>query len=284
MKKQNEFICFNGKIISSNDFKISGSDRAFQYGDGIFETMHWHQNKILFIDDHFERLKKGLLALKIIMPASFSKKSLAKIVTILINKNKITGDARVRLQVWRKEGGFYIPVSNEGQFIITVNQLMDDGFSFPKKGLTIGLCENVILPLHNFQNLKTCNSIPYVLAGIYAKENNLDDCLIMNSKGKIAEATSSNVFMVKDGKVFTPPLTDGCVEGVMRKQVIQLLQRIKIPFKEKSLTPVDFENANEIFLTNVIYGIRWVESYNGAKMKNKFSSTIFSEAQKSLKF
>lgn len=275
MRSKSSFLFYNEQFLQTDEIRISPANRALQYGDGLFETIHFYKGRLLFLNDHFDRLSRGMTALKMNKPSGFTVAKINKVVNKLILLNKIPADARVKIQIIRNEGGFYEPSTTDSSCLITVNPLTETGFNLHKKGLFIDICKEVVVPLHSFQQFKTCNSIPYVMAAIYAKENKLDDCLLLNNKGFVAEAISANIFIVKKNLILTPPLTDGCIEGVMRKQIIQLARRSNILVKEISLVAEDIKEADEIFLTNVIHGIRWVSRCGDFIKKQKVIKNIF---------
>lgn len=282
MSKKDFYIVKDGKLIRNSKLRIDVTNRAFKYGDGIFETMHYHAGQVLFLTDHLHRLQKGLNKLKINPIKPVTSKSVVNQIIKLLKHNKIRGDARIRLQVTRADGGNYEPISNTGSIIISAEPLLLNGFSLNKKGLKMVLCKNVALPLFAFSSIKSCNSLPYVMAALYAKEKKADNCILLNTKGKVAESVGSNLFIIKSGIVTTPPIKDGCLEGVMRNNVLKLLRKNEIPVKEKSITIKDIKNADEIFLTNVIKGIQWVRFYEKNKYNNKFTREIFGELTKSI--
>ena len=202
------YINFNGRLVSSDKPILKISNRAFCYGDGLFETMRFHENKILFINDHIERLFRGMKYLKMEIPPKISSFYIQKQASQIVSKNRIAGDARIRLQVFRNEGGYYSPKDNTTSFAISAEKLIDD-HTKKKKGLTIELFSEIKKPKNPLSNFKTSNSIIYVLAAIFAKENKIDDCIILNTNGNITDSISSNVFITKNKTLITPPLSDG---------------------------------------------------------------------------
>ena len=275
-------IIYNGRKIRTRSIDVSPTDRALCYGDGLFETMHWHNGRVLFLKDHMDRLLSGLRLAGIQRPVGWSVSEINKLIAGLVETGFKNRDARLRLQVWRKEGGLYRPSVHASNYLITASVLKAKGYVWNKKGLVVDYCPGIYLPSHPLQNSKTCNSIPYVLAGLYAEKNRLDDCLLLSIKGKLAEATGSNVFMVKDGKVITPPLSDSCIAGIMRKQVIALCKKMKVPLLERSISTGLAAEADELFLTNVITGIRWVARLKKRKLKNETAAYLSDELSRSL--
>jgi len=247
-------INFNGKIFPSDQPILSSNNRAFLYGDALFETFRMSEGNIRFLDFHIERLIKGLSFFKYKIPkkytSNFFKKEIKKIAE---------GNARIRLTVFRSDGGLYTPKNNRPQFLITTSPLPSPYFQLNKIGISIGIFNDLKLPCTSISNLKTCNSLPYIQAGLYKKEHRLDDCLLLNEKGRIAEASSSNIFLLKKNKLITPSLSEGCIAGTMRKAIIQIAkQHDEFIIQEKTVTLSSLKQADEIWLTNAIQGIKWV--------------------------
>ncbi|HKR06762.1 MAG TPA: aminotransferase class IV [Bacteroidia bacterium] len=276
------YINFNGELFSSDEPVLKTGNRSFCYGDALFETMRWHDNKILFIHDHVLRLFKGMKFLKMEIPKKYSASFFQKQISQLLKRTKISGDARIRLQVYRNEGGYHTPTNNSVGFVITTEGLSTENYFLNKKGLTVDIFSEIKKLKNPVSNFKTSNSLIYTLAGIFAKENNLDDCLILNTDGYIADAISSNIFIVKNKIVFTPPLPDGCVHGVMRKNILKICKQEKISSQENSINENDLLMAEEIFLSNVIQGIRWVKSFRKKAYSNDSSRFLNAKLKSSV--
>jgi branched-chain amino acid aminotransferase len=264
-----EKINFNGNIVPANQPVFQANNRAFKYGDGLFETIRVFKGLIPFLDCHFNRLKTGLQQLKYEIPDYFSISFFEKEIQKLINQK---GNHRVRLTVFRSVGGFYTPENNHPQFLIESHFLKDSTFHLNSKGLQVALFDEIKLPMNSLSNLKTCNSLPYILAGIFKKENGFDDCFLLNSHERIAECSSSNVFVLLKKTILTPSLSEACVAGTMRKIVLDIAHSNNFTIEETSIKAIDLKNANEIWLTNAIQGIRWVENYKGLHFENKVAT------------
>lgn len=234
------------------------SNRSFKYGDGLFETLKVVNNKILYVDQHLKRLKKGFEVL------GFAQEHLTQAFFIRIIQeflsDKNGADHRVRISFFREVGGLYTPSSSASQYIIESSPLAAKHYQLNSKGLNIGICPTIRLSCDALSNLKTCSALPYVIAGLYKQKRNLEDCLLLNSKEKIAESIAANVFLVVDNQLLTPALSEGCVMGVMRSQILALAPLLGMVCKEQAITLVDLERAEEVFLTNVIRGLQWVET------------------------
>jgi len=270
------FVSVNGKIVDAGKPVLMADNRGYRYGDGLFETMKTINGKIVLEKLHFERLTNGLRLLKIKAPSSFKARTLSADILKLCKKNKCEPLARIRLSVFRGHGGPYDGNDDAGWLIecraadASVNQIN-------KKGLVIDLFAGIQKTCDKFSNLKSANFLPYTIAAQFAREQKLDDCLVENIKGQIADATIANVFLVKNKLVITPALTEGCVNGVMRRYLIEKLQNSDLEIREGVVTKNDLETFDEVFLTNAMYGMRWVRQFRDKKYGNVQSLRIYKE-------
>lgn len=265
----NTFILYNGEYHFKDEFGLSFKNRAFCYGDALFETMHANGTEIQFFGDHLTRLIYGMKVLKMIIPTAIETGFIEKEIIKLLHKNKLYQGVRIRLSVFRNEGGKYTPTDNNVSYLCETEFIENDHYELNQKGFVIDIFNEIKKPLNAFANLKSANALLYVMAGIYAKENKLDDCILVNENGNIVEGISSNIFLVKGDSISTPPLKDGPVAGVMRKQILQIANEngLKINF-EKSINETQLLNTDEVFFTNSILGIRWVLAYKDRRYFN----------------
>ena len=269
-----EFIIVNGNVIEKNNAGLSPDDHSYRYGDGLFETMKIANGNILLEDYHFERLFSGLELLKFKIPLHFSKQKISEEVKKLCKKNNCHELARVRLSVSRGRGGLY-DCDDKVSYLIESGPLEQNNNVLNENGLVIDIFPDASKSLDKFSNLKSANYLPYVMAAIWAKENKLNDALILNQHNQVCDSTIANVFWVESGNIFTPPLSAGCVAGVMRKRILDLGQNIK----EKNLTENDLLNADEVFLTNAINGMCWVKQFRDKTYENRIAVEIFTQIQ-----
>jgi aminodeoxychorismate lyase len=262
---------YNGSIFPDNEPVLNAANRSFKYGDGLFETMRAVNGKVPLFGYHFDRLLRGMKALKINTPSYFNVHYLKNEVSKTLDKMP---SARVRLAVYRESGGGYTPTNSNPDFLIESISLPDKSFTINDLGLEIGVYPNFRLHQTPVSTFKTANALPYILAGIYARENSFDDVLLLDTEGSLAEAISSNLFILKDKKLLTPPLSVGCVGGVMRLFTIELAHKMGIEMEEKKLQIQDIETAEEVFLTNALQGYRWVEKFNNFEFKNDFINEL----------
>ncbi len=270
-----KYILLNGKISPANQPVFTLENRGFRFGDAIFETIRYHKGVPLYFDDHYSRLLRGMTTLKMNVHSLPSVVKLKEQITSLTIKNSIFNDARIRLTIFRSDGGLYTPVSNDVSFTIEASSIKNEIFVPEKKGLLIDIYDQhkkSISPLYSFKN---ANSLLYVLAGIHKKELQIDDCLIVNENNHIIEGLSSNLFWIKDKIVYTPLVSAGCVDGIMRKQIMNALKLSGMGVQEVSGTSVDeLLDADEIFLTNAIQGVRWVMGLRNKRFYNLTTKKI----------
>jgi branched-chain amino acid aminotransferase len=274
-------ICFNGKIVSAEEPVLLVSNRGYRYGDGLFETMKVVNGKIALSAFHFERLFAGLSLLKLETPELFTKEKLQQEIISLCKKNNCEKLARIRLSVFRGNGGLY-DEGKAAQYTIECWPLNESINKLNANGLVIGFCSDARKSCDKFSNLKSANFLPYSIAAQCAEENKWNDCLVLNTAGNIADSTIANLFIIKDGILFTPPLTEGCINGVMRRFLKDKLQVMGYDLREEPLTVQDIEAADEIFLTNAIKGISWVKQFNNTVYPNNKIVEIYNAVIKTI--
>lgn len=215
----------------------------------------------MFLRDHITRLKLGMTVLRMNVPAEFNVNNIQGHIISLLKYNIHAPNARIRLTIFRNEGGFYTPESNDISFLIESEELPDINYTLNQKGLSIDIFTDVKKSINKLSNIKSGSALIYVMAGLAKQSMKLDDCLILNENGTICESISSNIFVVKNRTLYTTPLAEGCVAGIMRKQIMHLAHENKILTFESPLTAYTLANADEIFLTNAIKGVQWVGQF-----------------------
>jgi branched-subunit amino acid aminotransferase/4-amino-4-deoxychorismate lyase len=258
MEKRN-YIWINGEFVNNTQPVLSVSNRSFAYGDGFFETIHAYGTEAKHLHLHVNRMLKSMQVLGLEVPAYFNHDFLSKEITRLLNKNRDFGSVRVRVTVYRNEGGLYTPTNNTFGMTIQSTPLLQNFYPINSKGLVVDIFTHLRKPINMLSPIKSCNAQLYVLAGIFKNEAGVDDCIIINDQNRIAEAISSNIFIVKDKTIYTPSISEGCVAGIMRQVIITLAK--KEGFKVIDDCEVKSEmlaNADELFLTNAISGIQWI--------------------------
>ena len=266
-----EYINFNGSILPADQLLFRANNRGFRYGDGLFESMRFLKGKLKFPEMHIDRIQRGMKLLKFDNCSLIDTWFIREKVEELLRRNKTGADARIRLTVFRDSDGLYSPVSNKYGYLLEIQKLEESQYVLNKKGFIIDVFDEIPKPVNALSNLKTCNAMIYVLAGIFKNQNALDEVLIMNQRGFLCESVSSNVFVVYDRKLYTPALNEGCIAGVMRQVVIRLAKENNIELVEAQINPDILNEADEVFLTNAAKGIQWVMGYNNKRYFNEVS-------------
>ena len=254
-------INFNG-IIQDSDLQLTVSNRSFLYGDGVFETLKIVNNKILFFEDHYFRLMASMRIVRMEIPMTFTMEYLEEQILKLVEVLAIKDAARVRFTVFRNEGGFYLPNDNSISFVIQASELENIRYKIPKIQFEVDLYKDFIVPRQLLSTLKIANKITHITASIFAKENQLDSAILINETKNVIEAANGNLFMLMGNKLITPPISEGCLNGIMRKQIISLAKQIEsVEVIEAAISPFDLQKADELFITNVIVGIQPITKY-----------------------
>lgn len=262
---------FNGDLINENNFSVSIKNRAFKYGDAIFETISVFNSKVVFWEDHYFRLMASMRMLRMEIPLAFTLEFFEEQILKTIPAELENRKARVRLSVYRKDGGLYTPKTNEVDFLIEVSE---NTYQI-KENYRIDLFKDFYNYSGLLSTIKTTNRMLNTLASVYMKENDLDNCVLLNEKKGIVEATNANIFIVKGNEIKTPALNEGCIKGVVRKKVIDILEKNEdFTLVETSISPFEMQKADEIFLTNSIIGIQPVTNYRKKEFKTEIGEKL----------
>jgi branched-chain amino acid aminotransferase len=252
----------NGFIIRNKHLGIQINNRGLNYGDGIFETLKFANNRINFWEDHYFRLMASMRIVRMDIPMNFSPEYLENQIRKTLEVNGLSEKAaRVKLLVVRKAGGLYTPETNAVDFLITTEESSTPSFQLNEQGLNIDLYKDFYKNSGMLSTIKTTSAQLYTVASIFRKENNYDECLLLNERKEVVEAISSNIFIVKGDDLITPPLESGCLKGIMRKKIIEFAPQLKFNVKEESFSPFALQKADEVWLSNSIKGLQWVGQY-----------------------
>jgi len=263
-------INFNGNLEYQEH--IFSSNRAFKYADAIFETIKVVNGAILFWEDHYFRLMASMRIVRMEIPMDFTMEFLeGEILKLIEAENLLEDTARIRMTVFRDAPGLYTPEHNAVSYFVEVAKLYDSEYVHTNEQHVVDLFKDHYVTPQLLSTLKTTNRVLNVIAGIFAKENDLDNCLLLNSNKQVVEAINGNLFLVKGKTIKTPPLDDGCIKGVLRKQIIELVSKLDgYAIEEASISPFELQKADELFVTNVIQGVKSITKY---RKKNFESDT-----------
>ncbi len=268
---------FNSRIVNSSDHLFKTSNRSFCYGDGLFETIVTGRERINLIEKHLLRLKRGCQVLDIDFPNDLNSQSLEIMINELKKENRLKGDLRSKLIVWRNTGGMYSPHHSESSFSLETKSTESKIF---QKIENVDISLNIHTLYSPISFAKTTSALNYVLAGIEKTNRGLDEIILTDQFGNLSETHSSNLFWVSKGQVYTPELSTGCIEGVMRNTVIELLTKFNIPIKQVITNYHNIYQAKYAFSTNAS-GIRYFGQVGQSQLKNpeKFLNQVLIQLQ-----
>jgi branched-chain amino acid aminotransferase len=260
-------ICHNGRFVDADESVLGGANPAFKWGEGLFETMKLRGGRILLAERHWSRLQTGLQRLSL-NDAALQAPVLENLLGELAHRNGCSESARLRLQVYREGAGL--------GFVAEAQALASEDDTWNEQGWTIELFPDARIAADAFSMLKRSNYLPYHLAARFAAEQGgIDEAFLLNAWGRVCEGARSNLFIVRGEEVVTPPLSEGCVDGVMRRHLMDLLAAEGRPVTEAGLTQEDLLAADEIFLTNALKGIRWVGRFRKKAFGNRVSRKLY---------
>lgn len=268
------YVNNNETIVAAGEYTISTANRAYLYGDGVFESIRIRNGIPLNLENHIKRMIEGAKAIKIRVPSYYTIEFFDIRIRELCKISNITEGAFCRISIDRMTGGKFKPDNNEAQFYIEVKPLEHNQFVLNQKGLEIDIYTDIKKPKNILSNFKTKNCMIPIMSSINAQERQLDELLLSDDRGGILESSSSNVFVVSNGVLYTPGLEEGCLAGTMRMQIINLAIRNNIRVYESPILPQNLLIADELFLTNAIMGIQWVSGYRTKRYFNSISKTL----------
>jgi branched-chain amino acid aminotransferase len=275
-------INFNGNLIEREE-NILTQNRAFLYGDGVFETLKIINNKILFLEDHYFRLMASMRVIRMEIPMNFTMEYFEEQVLKVVQENNLSASARARITVFRNDGGLYLPKTNEVSFLIHATALENTLYTLKASHYEVDLYKDFYVTKQLLSSIKTTNKLINVAGSIYAHENGLDNCILLNDTKNVVEALQGNLFMVTGKKLITPPVSEGCLNGVMRKQILALAKKINdIEVSEEIISPFDLQKADELFLTNVITGIQSISKYRKKEFTNNLAHLLVQKLNESI--
>lgn len=269
----------DGKIIKDEDAKLSILNRGFAYGDSVFETIRVISGKIMFWEDHYFRLMASMRIMRMEIPASFSPEFLEKEIRDIIKANNLeTSAARIRFAVYRLHGGYYTPATREIGYVISTEPMENSFYLLNEEPYEIELFKDHYVNSGLLSTIKSNNRAVNVLGSIFARENDYKNCLLVNEKKNVVEALNGNIFLVAGKTVKTPPITDGALNGIIRKQIINILKKTDdYTLEETSISPFELQKADELFITNVAVGIQPVTKYRKKEFQNDTAKDLLSK-------
>jgi branched-chain amino acid aminotransferase len=269
-------VNFNGTLVETATNSLA-DNRAFLFGDAVFETFKIVNNRVLYLEDHYFRLMSSMRILRMEIPMNFTMEFLEQEILQLILVNQVEKSARVRMTVFRNSGGFYLPETNDVGYLIQATALKSNVYVLNTKEYEVDLYKDFYITKQLLSTIKSTNKAVQITGSIFAKENDLQNCLLLNDAKTVIESLNGNVFMLKDGKLTTPPVSEGCLNGIMRKQILTLAKTMDVVVLEEPISPFDLQKADELFITNVIVGIQPISKYRKKDYDYGFASKLIDQ-------
>ncbi|UMY65781.1 MULTISPECIES: aminotransferase class IV [unclassified Flavobacterium] len=264
---------FNGELVPDASIPLA-RNRGFLFGDGVFETLRVNDAKPLFLEDHYFRLMAAMRICRMEIPMTFTMEFFSAAIAELVTTLGYQAAARVRITVFRNSGGFYRPTDNTVSWLMEATAI-DPVFGWEEGPYEVELYKDYLIPRQLLSSIKSTNRMLNVTAAVFAEENGYANCLLLNDARNVAEAVQGNVFMLTGNRLATPPVSEGCLNGVMRQQVMALARKMEgIEVVEEPISPFDLQKADELFLTNVIMGIRPITSYRKKAFGDAFARRL----------
>ena len=236
-------INFNGELLFEENMKLSSENRGFKYGDAIFETIKVSNKKVIFWEDHYFRLMASMRMLRMKIPMQFTLEFLEQEILKTVAVQDRASSFRVRLNVYRKGGGLYTPKTNQIDYLIDVKANTYQ----TKKTYSVDVFKDFYSYSGLLSTVKTNNRMLNTLASIYAKENDLDNCVLINEKKGVVEVANANIFILKGTIIKTPALTEGCIKGIVRTKVIEIIAKNKeYTLEETNISPFEIQKADNL--------------------------------------
>jgi branched-chain amino acid aminotransferase len=270
-------INFNGSFLPSEGL-LSSSNRAFLYGDGVFETLKVVNSKVLFLEDHYFRLMASMRIVRMQIPNNFTLEYFEEQIISTAIACNCADAARIRFTVYRNDGGYYLPQTREVSYVIQATALASALYSFSNAAYEVDLYKDFFISKQLLSTIKTTNKMISITGSIYAQENDLQNCLLLNNDKNVVEALNGNLFMLMGNKLITPPTDEGCLNGITRKKILELANKMEgIEMVQEPISPFDLQKADELFITNIIIGIQPITQYRKKGYTTKLAAQLLQQ-------
>lgn len=276
-------INFNG-TIQSDKTQLTTNNRGFLYGDAVFETIKIVASKVLLLEEHYFRLMSSMRILRMEIPKNFTMEYFESEILLAADAANCSESCRARITMYRNDGGLYLPESRDVSYVVAISPLASAKYILNDQDYEVELYKDFVTASQLLSTLKTTNRIVNTLASIYAQENDFQNCLLINEKKNVIEAINGNVFMIKDSTLITPSIDEGCINGIVRKQLLKIAKKNSygLEIVEGVISPFDLQKADELFITNIITGIQPITKYRKKTYANTISAKLLEDLNQSL--
>ncbi|WP_297763402.1 aminotransferase class IV [uncultured Muriicola sp.] len=269
-------INYDGELLSETSKFFNATNRGFSHGDALVETLRIAPKKIYFWEDHYLRLMASMRILRMEIPMNFTMEYLEDQILNTIKESGLEDTSVIlRLYVFRKKAVQGSDHKNEVSFVISPEEETAPFYNTHNNSYVIDLYKDHYVQAGMISNLSTVNSVLKTIGRIYASENSYEDCILLNDSKNVVQTLKGNIFLVNQNQIITPPLSDGCKNGVLRKKIIELLSKLpEYSLEEASISPFALQKADELLITNIKYGIQSVTQYRKATYKTEVAKAL----------
>lgn len=266
-------VNLNGNLVEQES--LLSQNRAFLYGDAVFETIKVVNGKVLFMEDHYFRLMASMRIIRMQIPMNFTLENLEKQILHLAEKNSCSDSCRIRFTVYRNNGGFYLPTDRNVSFLISTTKLESKSYIVKEEPYEVELFKDFYVTKQLLSTIKSTNKLINTVGSIFANENGYQNCLLLNEEKNVVEALNGNLFMMTENRLITPPLSEGCLNGIMRKQILAIAKKVEgLEVLEEPISPFDLQKADELFITNIIQGVQPITKYRKKEFAINWSKVL----------
>lgn len=267
-------INHNGALTGAHAPIFTAQNRGLLYGDAVFETIRYSQKHLHFFEDHYFRLMAAMRVFRMNIPMTFTPEFLEQeCLRVIEAQSEMAPAWRIRLTVYRNDGGAYLPKTRDVQYLVEAKPLQHDQYQ-AAADYKVELFNDYYLQKSMLSNLKSNNKALQVIGSIFMEEQGFDNGILVNDEKEVVEFLNGNLFVVDDGKLRTPPISSGCLDGIMRKQVIRIAKKAGITCTEETISPFDLQRVQEVFMTNAVVGIQPVASYRRTTYENSVAASL----------
>ena len=243
-------VYFNGILMNEREVAIPLTDRSYLYGEGLFETLKATHGFVPFLPEHLDRLFSSIQACEFTPDISPAKMEFAVYQTLFHNQLK---EASIRVNISRQNQDLNsMEPSDKYNIIVFCRTLKKTSSKVMASGASAILYQQESFPIREIPRFKTTNYLSYLRAKEYARSQNVEEAILLNTQGNVVEGSMTNLFLWSDGSWWTPALSEGPLPGVTRRVLIQIMERQGIPFGERAIPPQEMAKAQEMFLSNAL--------------------------------
>ena len=266
---------FNGKLLNEDDKILDAKNRGLQWGDAVYEELRVVSGEVIFLEEHYLRLMSSMRILRMEIPMNFTMEFMEEEILKTVLKKGLKVTKRVKFTVFRNSENDEALANNSISYIVTTSILLNPFYILEENEYEVELFKDFYKNASMLSNLDTTNKILNVVGRIYAQENDYNDCLVLNEQKQVIESLNGNIFLIQKNVIKTPPLTDGCLNGILRKKVIEIISKLEdYELQELSISPFELQKADELFTINAIDGIISITKYRKKVYSNYVAKNL----------